>query len=47
MAATQRHPAMSFRFPRDVHEVINQAYPACYAKDGKWRAIGPDLPYSD
>jgi hypothetical protein len=33
--------------PPDVHEVINKAYPACYANDGKWRAIGPDLPYSD
>lgn len=33
--------------PPDVHDVINKAYPACYANEGKWKAIGPDLPYSD
>lgn len=33
--------------PPGVHEVINKAYPACYSNDGKWKAVGPDRPYSD
>lgn len=33
--------------PRNIHEDINRAYPACYAGDARWRSIGPDRPYAD
>lgn len=33
--------------PPAVHEVINEAYPACYASEARWRTIGPDRPYAD
>jgi hypothetical protein len=33
--------------PPDVHVVLNDAYPACYAGGGRWSTVGPDLPYTD
>ncbi|MCY1034943.1 hypothetical protein OV207_26080 [Corallococcus sp. BB11-1] len=33
--------------PKAVHDVFTTEYPACYAPGGRWRAVGPDHPYSD
>lgn len=33
--------------PPDVHEVINEAYPACYGNGSRWKTVGPDRPYVD
>lgn len=33
--------------PPAIHDVLNKAYPQCYAGAAPWRTAGPDLPYSD
>ena len=40
-------PANVLPVPRDVHEVFNTEYPACYAPGSRWRSVGPDHPYVD
>ncbi|NBD08044.1 hypothetical protein GTY96_03590 [Corallococcus sp. c25j21] len=33
--------------PPDVHQVLNQQYPACYSGGGQWSTPGPARPYVD
>ncbi len=30
-----------------VHDVYGKVYPACYAGQAPWNAVGPNLPYTD
>jgi hypothetical protein len=34
-------------YPPELHEVLNDEYPACYDGRDLWGKIGPDLPYTD
>ncbi|HYO71788.1 MAG TPA: hypothetical protein VEU33_37490 [Archangium sp.] len=31
----------------DVHDVLNEQYPACYDGKAPWNTVGPNLPYTD
>ncbi|RKH55907.1 hypothetical protein D7W81_35220 [Corallococcus aberystwythensis] len=40
-------PSNVLPVPPDVHQVLNQQYPACYAGGGQWSMPGPARPYVD
>lgn len=40
-------PSNILPVPPAVHQVINEAYPACYRRGGQWSTVGPDRPYVD
>ena len=40
-------PSNVIPVPPEVHKVINDAYPACYAGGTQWSTVGVDRPYVD